>query len=810
MRIRKGIRYGLISLVLLVILVYSVAFFYRVEILRYVNTELSKKVRGEVRINEVDLTVFRHFPDISLTLKNVVVKDSLYHRETFKADKIYLQFNLQKLLATKLVVQSVFLENASISLFKDGHGYSNLSVLKGKPEGDSTKSASSLSWMVQKVGLHNVNFSYQDSLKNKNFRFAFFENTFRLQDKDSTWHMQLAGNMHFGGLGFNTQNGSFLTNKDAVVDFQLAFVPTTKQLLIYPSQLLVEGELLALSGHFIFAEPARMHLVIENKQANYQHVASMLTDNISKVLTKYQIEGPLNVKATLSGELKSPTPHAHITFSSEKAQIKAFANQMADVKLQGYLENQVKKTEPPHDTNSIFQMTRFDGKYYSLPVSLSFHAVNLKAPQLTLQAKMDVAIKDMDEWLHPIKFKLSEGRFKLNFDYQVFVPEFKDPLRSPLAGKLTGVMRIINGKCKLLTKEFDFNHINAEIPFDKTNAQLKQFNFQVNESQITVKGELKNALPFLLLPKQAVNANLQLHSPFFDLEPVLKKQPQSTAFVKVSQAKTKYPYVLDDILDQIDLALQVNIQKLKLKRFTGTDLTGEVGTQNNGIQLKNIRMNTSEGSIQMAGDVAKAEGRANPFNISASVKGVDVSQFFYSFENFNQHTIESENLKGKLDANLTFQGEFDEGFKVVPESMLGSFNLKLKDGGLYNFESLQQISKIIFKKRDFKNIQFATISNSFTLQGKNLKIDRTEIASSVLSFFIEGTYSFANNTDLSIQVPLSNLKKRDKDYVPVNEGVYTDVGNSIYIRGRNKDGKLHFGLDLFNRYAKDKLKMNNE
>ncbi|MES2733255.1 MAG: AsmA-like C-terminal region-containing protein [Bacteroidota bacterium] len=810
MRIRKGVKYGLITVILLAILAYSVAFFYRVEILRYVNTELNKKVKGEVSIKDVNLTIFRHFPDISLTLLDVLIKDSLYHRETFKAEKIYLQLDLQKLLFTKLVVQSVFLENASISLFQDGNGYSNLSVLKSKPTGDSTKASSSLSWMVQRVGLHNVSFSYEDTLKKKNFQFQFIENTYRIQDKDSTWQMQMAGNMYFGGIGFNTSNGRFLDDKKAVVDFQLAFVPATKQLLIYPSKLLVEEELLELSGHFFFTEPARMQLVIENKRANYAQVASMLTANITKVLNKYQIQGPLNVKATLSGELKSPTPHAHIIFSSEKAQIKAFSKNMDDVQLEGFFDNQVKNTEVPHDTNSILQMNRLDGKFYGLPVNLSFKAVDLKAPKLTLNAGMDVGVRDMEEWLHPIKFKLSEGRFKLNFDYQVNVQEFKDPLRSPLAGKLNGVLRIINGRCRLLTRDFDFNKINAEIPFDKTNAHLTKLNFQVNQSQIHVLGELKNVLPFLLLPKQAIKADLQLHSPFFDLEPVLKKDPNQNNFATVSMVKTKYPYVLDNILSQIELAVQVNIQKLQLRKFIGANFTGHVSTQNNGIQLNNIRMQTSEGSILMDGYVAKVEGGANPFNITGSVSGVDVSQFFYSCENFNQRVIQSDNLKGKLDANFNFKGEFDEGFKVVPESMGGFFNLKLKDGGLYNFESLQQISKIIFKKRDFMNIKFATINNSFTLQGKNLKIDRTEIASSVLSFFVEGTYSFANNTDLSIQVPLSNLKKREKDYVPTNEGVYSDVGNSIYIRGRNKEGKLHFGLDLFNRYAKDKSKLDQK
>ena len=61
------------------------------------------------------------------------------------------------------------------------------------------------------------------------------------------------------------------------------------------------------------------------------------------------------------------------------------------------------------------------------------------------------------------------------------------------------------------------------------------------------------------------------------------------------------------------------------------------------------------------------------------------------------------------------------------------------------------------------------------------------------------------NTDLSIQVPLSNLKKRDEDYNPENIGTDKKGGKSIFIRGRpGSDGNVNFKLDLFNKYKKEK------
>ena len=59
------------------------------------------------------------------------------------------------------------------------------------------------------------------------------------------------------------------------------------------------------------------------------------------------------------------------------------------------------------------------------------------------------------------------------------------------------------------------------------------------------------------------------------------------------------------------------------------------------------------------------------------------------------------------------------------------------------------------------------------------------------------------NTDVSIQVPLSNLKKREADYKPENIGSDAKAGPSIFIRGKpGEDGNVKFKLDLLKKFRK--------
>jgi hypothetical protein len=72
---------------------------------------------------------------------------------------------------------------------------------------------------------------------------------------------------------------------------------------------------------------------------------------------------------------------------------------------------------------------------------------------------------------------------------------------------------------------------------------------------------------------------------------------------------------------------------------------------------------------------------------------------------------------------------------------------------------------LVFKNRNFENIQFVELKNKLEINRGDININRMEIQSSVISLFVEGLFSpRGGNTDNSVQVPLSNLKKRGRLY----------------------------------------------
>jgi hypothetical protein len=182
-----------------------------------------------------------------------------------------------------------------------------------------------------------------------------------------------------------------------------------------------------------------------------------------------------------------------------------------------------------------------------------------------------------------------------------------------------------------------------------------------------------------------------------------------------------------------------------------------------------------------------------------------VRKVFADFENFGQDGVTAESLEGKLNADINASMFINDAGQVIPSSIVSTVNFSLKDGALNNYEPIKKIQQFIFRKRDFDNIRFAELTNRLEIRDQEIKINKMEIQSTVMSMFVEGIYSSKGTTDLSIQVPLSNLKKRKEDYNPENLGVNKKAGSSIFLRGRpGSDGNIKFKLDLFNKFDKEK------
>jgi hypothetical protein len=167
-------------------------------------------------------------------------------------------------------------------------------------------------------------------------------------------------------------------------------------------------------------------------------------------------------------------------------------------------------------------------------------------------------------------------------------------------------------------------------------------------------------------------------------------------------------------------------------------------------------------------------------------------------------SLTSKNIEGDFSADINLTSMLDANNDLYKPANKGYVEFSLKDGRLVNFQPLLDMDNNFLKKRNLNDVSFAELKDRLDINGNDIYVHRMEINSTAVSMFVEGTYSFADNTDLSIQVPLHGQKK-DRDKAPENKGVNAKTGMSIFLRAKDdKDGKLKFSYDLLGRFRNRK------
>lgn len=244
--------------------------------------------------------------------------------------------------------------------------------------------------------------------------------------------------------------------------------------------------------------------------------------------------------------------------------------------------------------------------------------------------------------------------------------------------------------------------------------------------------------------------------------------------------------------------------ELIFKRFTASNLKASIGLINENWILNTIALQHAGGTMAISGNLTAKNSKYYESNIKVNMDNVDVNKVMYAFYDFGQTGISHENLRGKLTSDIAMKMEIDRDLREAPKDIIGYVNFSLKKGALLHYAPLEKIQEVIFKKRNFSEIYFAELKDRLDIKNKEITLNRMEIQSTVLTLYVEGLYSITGkNTDIGIQIPLSNLKKRDDDYKPENKGADAKGGASIFVRGRpGPDGNVQFKLDLFKKFRK--------
>lgn len=786
-------RFFLVLLILLFLsgaAVFVLITFYKKELTSLLAENLRTNYGLDLKVEDISVSFFSNWPHASVKLKDVCATNSLHPSRwgpLFKARSVSLSFNLEKMMHKEFEVKYISLDGAELNLVRNEDGTRNFELKK--PPAD-TSVHSGISFEVNKVSIRNTQFRFMNRQRKQDVSVRLMDITIRLDQYADGLEGHIKGKTLVEGLLFNEKNGAFLRNTPVQLDLGLNYLYCTRTVCFYaPSQVEIEGHAYQVTSLIRLGENRRLALRIESEKIKCERVAALLTPKIRKVMSNFEVKRPVDAKLLLVANLAEKEDPVIIADIIGKNCDLAIGN--SKIPYSGlYFTGRIRSLDSTCQRGDldrasvVFRQIR--GKVYQFPFAASVHVQNLTKPDIDIKADLRIEANKIPYEL--ARDFVLKGSATAHVSYKGPANKLnkKEFLQSPMV--LTALIDFNNLSYKELERPYVYT-INGKASLNNSDLQFENLGVKTDIAAATVKGRVEGFVPYLFGFSRGFRANISAQTAHLDLNPLFVESGKASEVKKASAGKTAARKI-----DQGQFEFNVNLfaKKLVVRKVEASNASVDLAYKGNSLNIKSAALATCEGKI-----TAKAYVKDfTNLDADLSVQDVNVKVLFEQFENFGQEAIVSSNLQGHLSVEAKFKAELDEKMNLKPETMYCDAKLKLVNGHLVNYEPVQSLSNFLFRNRDFNDVSFTELNETFKLRGYEMQIDELEIGSNILNLYVvNGLYNFKGNSNVNILIPWSNLKKRGRNYIPQNTGESAEntKGVKLNFNGPSKKMKISLG-----------------
>lgn len=768
----------------------------KTEIVKKINTQINENILGEAKIGDIGYKFLIGFPNFTVVLEDVELKDSLiaiHKRPVLKAGEIEVRLNVLALLKKEVNIHKVVINDATIDLYKDKNGVGNSNIFKPKKKKPKTESSTTAS--IDEVVLKNVNFISENQKGNKLFHFEIKSLKSKIKYSDEGWKTEVRLETFAKSMAFNTLKGSFVKEKEIDGKLSVDFSKAQNRISVVAEKLEIGGDPFHIKAHFNIGKGNSLFDIDIKTNILWSNAYNLLSNNISSKLNKFDLKVPLAASCVIKGDMSvkgDPEIVVHAVIKNDE--LKTSYGAVTNCSFNGKFTNNYKKGLGFNDANSAVIITDFKGEYKEIPISIPSAIINnLEKPVATGKFNSEFDVVLLKNLINEDFIKFSEGKSKVNLDFNVDIVDLR--LNKP---HFTGNVIINDVSLYYKPKNANFQKTNIELHFTEQALLIRKIKYQNQKNTVFMEGRVDNFLNLYYDAPEKMTVNWKIYSPYLDIKQIIgflsyhdKSAPAKT------ETKTQSSGQLQEVFSKSKANIDLLVDKLSYNKMMGSQFKINIMTNNGGLYVKNGSIQGSTGSSTTFDAQLVPKNELMLFKSNVKVSDGEISRFLASFNNFGVKSFSPNNIKGKLSLTAFLTGALNAERDLIKSSLAGNFNFEIENGALVNFEPIQKIGKVAFSNRDVSNVTFSDLYGITAIKGDIITVKEFKITSNVLNIDAKGTYSLSHKgTNLGVRIPLRNPKDDYKIADPKEREAARYKGivvNLLVVDGKNGETKIKMG-----------------
>lgn len=663
-----------------------------------VDKALDENLDAEVYYNRdaFSLSVFRSFPDLSLTIDDFGVKGKgIFESDTLVDVKSFsLTIDIMSVLkGEKLKIVNVLLDRPTIKVLVDKEGKANYDIAKDTttiPDEEelndrTAEEASDFSIQFQGWEIRNGNILYDDKSIPTVARIYELNHTGSGDFSEDVFDM--ITNTVIGEFSLGYDGVIYMSKKILKADITMAMDMANMKFTFKENNFALNNFAFGMDGFVSMpADDIDIEIDFAGKDIDMKSVLSLVPGDYETYLEGVDAAGIVGFDGYVKGiynENSMPKVLAHFNIDQGK----------------------IAYTDYPVPMDKININATFDYPSANLrESSFIVDKFNLSVDENPFTASL--IFKDFEDYFWDLKV---DGSFDLEKITKI-VPlegiELKGLMTTALqtTGRMSDLEAERYSKIKTAGKMTlsGFQYIaddlsqgfgieTAQMTFNPKEINLVSFKGNAGNTDLNMNGQLTNYLEYALEENATLYGVLNFKSSRVDVDEWMI--PEDEVDETVVDDTTTLEVVR--IPENIDFVLTSNIDLIEYDSLELKEFKGKVIVRNGALGLEKVGFNLLDGYFEMNGAYMSSEKLTSPlYDFDLKIEHLSIQSAFKSFNTVKKLAPFAEKMEGKFGAGFEIAGSMNNDMSPVYEDMDGKGLISIANASIKDVKLLKAVSKV--------------------------------------------------------------------------------------------------------------------
>jgi hypothetical protein len=780
---KKGLIIAGTIISLLIILMIALPFVFKGTIFQKAKVMANEAVNAKVDFSDVDLSLFRSFPQLDVQLKNlsVVGTNEFENVPLLSVKMLSTSVNISSLWKSDgISISSIKLNGPSINLVVNKAGKSNWDIAKKATDQKAEPGKKSSEIDLEKIEIREASIVYKDEASPMDFtmRNGNFDISGALRGSNSK--LNISGKAD--SISFQYSGTRYASNLKAEIkgglqsDFdKMTFTFLKNELLINKLPLIAEGTFVLAPKNYNF------DLTFKSPTSAFGDLLGFIPDKYQKNLKGVETKGDI----AFSGFVKGV--YSDITYPSFGFDLKIAGGRLKYPNLSREIEKievtaSIVKPQGELDLTKI-DIEKFEASVAGNPLTATLHVATPQSDPLlkgNLKGHIDFATLKQAVPMDSIDLKgVMDASVDFSGQYSSIEKEQYENFRTD--GTVT--LKDFALAEKSLPQKVEIK--SADIGLNPKAITLNNLSGVMGQSDFAASGSITNYWAYIL-KKGVIIGNMALTSKYLNINQLMPT-PNSKDTIAPGRAF--------EVPENINFTIASTVDRALYDKMTITGITGKVVIKERKIILDGLNMNMLSGKVMVSGAYNTPKNVTPDFDFKMDIKDFDLPTAYQSLSTIRHFLPIASQSTGTFSTGITLKGKLTNAYAPIFETLNGSGLLSTRNLQLVEAAFFNDIAQY-FKKDLFKQVKVSDFTTNFKIVDGGLMVSpfNTKIAGQDVT--VQGKQTVTKILDYRIDF---KVNKED-----VSEEVTKYVG---FVPGAENISKYPIGVNIGGTFDKPDVKV---